>query len=120
MSDEQIAAHEAGHALVAHVLGEAIREVAMHVDDENDVGGATVRLREPVRYRSTALGGMYTEPHAGFRLYSGKANQDARLGAQLPEDNYSARSLLLNREVAFLELRRWFESCSCRSRDTGR
>jgi hypothetical protein len=109
MTDKQIAAHEAGHALLAHVLGESIREVAMRVDDEHEVNGASVRLHSAVRHQSTALGGMYGEMQAGFPLYSGKAGHDASLAAQLPKDEYSPRSLLAKYEDVFRDLWSWFE-----------
>lgn len=64
LSDSQIAAHEAGHALAGHVLGERILEVQTYTGPQS----ALVRFEHAIHAEQVRLAGSIGELVAGFSV----------------------------------------------------
>lgn len=106
LTDEHIAAHEAGHALVAHIMGDTIEAAFMYLGEQK----AAVRPTTWPPSRATILAGMAAEVLLGFTVYPQRAANDSRIAADLPQDegNPSPRAMLMAHRAAFDALRHWF------------
>lgn len=105
LSDEHIAAHEAGHALVAHLMGDTIEAAFMYQGEQR----ASIK---PVTWppsRASVLAGMAAEVLLGLTIYPQRAAKDSAIAADLPHDpgNPSPRAMLIVHKEAFDALRRW-------------
>ena len=106
MTDEHIAAHEAGHAFIAHLMGDEIREVDMYTGEQ----AAAVR---PVNWpptRATLLAGVVAETLLGYAVNPVRAQNDMNNAAPLPvdPDAPSPRTLMIEHLPALGALRDWF------------
>lgn len=106
LTDEQIAAHEAGHALVAHLMGDEISEAKMYTGEQS----ASVRPTNWPPSRATLLGGVAAEHLLGFAVNPVRAAKDMTHAAALPVDpnEPGARTLLAEHQPALDALRAWF------------
>lgn len=106
LTDEQIATHEAGHALVAHLMGDTIETAFMYQGEQR----ASIKPASWPPSRATILAGMAAEVLLGFTVYPQRAAKDSTIAAALPHDpgNPSPRGMLMTHKEAFDALRLWF------------
>jgi hypothetical protein len=106
LTDEHIAAHEAGHALVAHLMGDRIEVAYMYKGEQS----ASVKPVDWPPSRATILGGLAAELLLGFTIYPQRAETDRAHAASLPNDpgDPSPRGMLIAHQGALNALRQWF------------
>lgn len=106
LTDDQIAAHEAGHALVCHLMGDRIEVVKMYTGPQS----ASVKPVEWPPSRAAIMAGNAAEVLLGMTVYPERAKNDFTIAAELPVDagNPSPRRILMTHVEAFDQLRAWF------------
>lgn len=127
---EAAAYHEAGHAVMAHLLGGAVVECTLESDDDGLAGGATVRWYglpsgECTRRSAlVALAGPIAEahwrgepaPHDDAAWAADRAEVDAALAAVAPGERAARlRRWLAEVAAALREAETW--ECLCRVAD---
>jgi hypothetical protein len=105
LDDSQIAGHEAGHCLVAHLMGDTIEKVEMYKGAE----GASVT---PVHWppaRATLLAGVAAELALDYQVNPVRAQKDMTNAAKLPGDaeGPSAHTLIASHLDALRALQHW-------------
>lgn len=107
LSDEQIAAHEAGHALVAHLFGEQIAQV----DAYNGPQAAKVSFVSAIQAEQIRLAGTCGELAAGFSASPPDACGDMNgVDLEVPRAEPGALSLLWENGDAHTQLSAAFTS----------
>jgi hypothetical protein len=104
LTDRGVAVHEAGHALMAHLVGMRIGFAAPFVHE----AAGKVILREAVP-RVVALAGMTAGLLTGLRLGSNNCEQDVIVARSQPDDGFGTGWGVLMRHRPHLDdLARWF------------
>lgn len=115
LADHQIATHEAGHALVGHLMGDRIGIVKMYTGLQS----ASVVPVEWPPSRAMVMAGNAAEILFGMTVYPERAEHDLSVAAGLPVDagNPSPRRMLIAHMEAFEDLRAWFSEARVERRE---